>query len=141
MHLLAAEPGTISDGSEAVDLGQTPGDIVVLASADTEIALLAAAQSRRGGGPSLRLAPVMRLGHHLSVDLYMAVVAQAKLVVARLLGGSAWSRPAASAASRWPCCPATTAPTPSSPRCRARRRRPAGGCGATWPRAGRAMPT
>jgi len=92
MHLLAAEPGTISDGSEAVDLGQTPGDIVVLASADTEIALLAAAQSRRGGGPSLRLAPVMRLGHHLSVDLYMAVVAEAKLVVARLLGGSAYWR-------------------------------------------------
>ena len=30
MHLLAAQPGTISDGSTAVDLGQTPGDIVVM---------------------------------------------------------------------------------------------------------------
>jgi cobaltochelatase CobN len=35
MHLLAAQPGTISDGTEAVDLGQTAGDIVVLSAADT----------------------------------------------------------------------------------------------------------
>src|SRR5271170_5313903 len=69
MHLLAAEPGIIADGSTAIDLAQTPGDIIVLASADTEIALLAAAQARRGPsarglvpggaeapeGPSLRL--------------------------------------------------------------------------------------
>jgi len=94
MHLLATEPGTIADGSAAVDLGQTPGDILVLASADTEIALLAAAQARRRAeeprAPSLRLAPVMRLGHNLSVDLYMDTVAQARLVIARLLGGSAY---------------------------------------------------
>src|SRR5204863_9810025 len=92
MHLLATEPGIVADGSAAVDLGQTPGDIVVLASADTDIALLAAAQARRRAAdptvPSLRLAPVMRLGHNFSVDLYMDVVAQARLVVARLLGGS-----------------------------------------------------
>ncbi|HVB15622.1 MAG TPA: hypothetical protein VNF04_03745, partial [Stellaceae bacterium] len=94
MHLLAAEPGTIADGSAAVDLAQTPGDIVVLASADTDLALLAAAQARRRAddpaAPSLRLAPVMRLGHNFSVDLYMEVVARARLVVARLLGGSAY---------------------------------------------------
>src|SRR5260370_22892554 len=94
MPLLATEPGIISDGSAAVDLGQNPGDIVVLASADTEIALLAAAQARRRAddpsAPSVRLAPVMRLGHNLSVDLYMELVAQAQLVIARLLGGSAY---------------------------------------------------
>src|SRR5262249_50679603 len=94
MHLLATEPGIIADGWEAVDLGHTPGDIVVLASADTEIALLAAAQASRRAAdpaaPSLRLAPVGRLSHHLSVDLYMAVAARARLVVARLLGGSAY---------------------------------------------------
>ncbi|HLY45775.1 MAG TPA: cobaltochelatase subunit CobN [Stellaceae bacterium] len=94
MHLLAAEPGSIADGSAAVDLGQTPGDIVALLSADTDIALLAAAQAGRRAtdpaAPSLRLAPVMRLGHNFSVDLYMARVAQARLVVARLLGGSAY---------------------------------------------------
>src|SRR5690349_4674474 len=96
MHLLATEPGIIADGSAAIDLAQTPGDIIVLASADTEIALLAAAQARRRRddplAPTLRLAPVMRLGHNFSVDLYMETVAQARLVVARLLGGSAyWS--------------------------------------------------
>src|SRR5438874_8771367 len=94
MHLLATEPGMIADGSAAVDLGQNPADIVVLASADTEIALLAAAQARRRAddpaGPTLRLAPVMRLGHNLSVDLYMEVAAQARLVIARLLGGNAY---------------------------------------------------
>src|SRR5207248_10814825 len=94
MHLLATEPGMIADGSAAVDLGQSPGDIVLLASADTEIALLAAAQVRRRAAdpaaPSLRLAPGMRLGHNFSVDLYMDTVAQARLVIARLLGGSAY---------------------------------------------------
>ena len=91
MHLLATEPGVIADGSAAVDLDQTPGDIIVLASADTEIALLATAQRRRRAAdlraPTLRLAPVMRLGHNFSVDLYMETVACARLVVARLLGG------------------------------------------------------
>src|SRR4051794_10299462 len=94
MHLLATEPGIIADGSAAIDLAQTPGDIIVLCSADTEIALLAAAQARRRredpAAPSLRLAPVMRLGHNFSVDLYMEVAAQARLVVARLLGGSGY---------------------------------------------------
>src|SRR2546421_3520730 len=94
MHLLATEPGMIADGSAAVDLGQTPGDIVVLASADTEIALLAAARAGRRKAaplaPSLRLAPVMRLGHNVSVDVYMDNVARARLVVGRMLGGSAY---------------------------------------------------
>src|SRR3954470_23593175 len=94
MHLLATEPGMIADGSAAVDLGQTPGDIVVLASADTEIALLAAAPAGRRKAdplaPSLRLAPVMRLGHNVSVDVYMDNVARARLVVGRMLGGSAY---------------------------------------------------
>src|SRR5215472_846438 len=96
MHLLATIPGTIPDGSAAVDLAQTPGDIVVLSSADTELALLAAAQARRRAevpaAPRLRLAAILRLGHHFSVDLYMETVAAARLVVARLLGGSAYWR-------------------------------------------------
>ena len=58
MHLLAATPGVVSDGSEAVDLGQTPGDIVVLSAADTELAALAAAQSRAGTGRLLCGSPI-----------------------------------------------------------------------------------
>ena len=92
MHLLAATPGAVDDGSEAVDLGQTPGDIVVLSAADTEIACLAAAHAARqaadAAAPSVRLANYLRLGHNLSVDLYTdRVIANAQLVVVRLLGG------------------------------------------------------
>src|SRR6266853_5897920 len=94
MHLLATMPGTIADGSTAVDLAQSPGDIVVLSSADTDIALLAAAQQRRraqdASAPRLRLAPILRLGHNFSVDLYMETLSRARLVVAQLLGGSAY---------------------------------------------------
>ena len=94
MHLLATMPGTIADGAAAVDLAQTPGDIVVLSSADTELALLAAAQQRRRAtdtaAPRLRLAPILRLGHNFSVDLYMETVGAARLVVARILGGSGY---------------------------------------------------
>ena len=90
MHLLAAAPGTVGDGSEAVDLRQTPGDIVVLSAADTELAALSAAHAEEGG-PSLRLANLLRLGHNLSVDLHVdAVIARARLVVVRLLGGAAY---------------------------------------------------
>jgi len=90
MHLLAAQPGGIADGSEAVDLGQSPGDIVVLSAADSELALLAGARSRIAGEgfPSLRLASLLNLGHNMSVDLYAeTVIAHARLVVVRLLGG------------------------------------------------------
>jgi cobaltochelatase CobN len=96
MHLLATAPGIIADGSAAVDLSQSAGDIVLLSSADTEIALLAAAQRRRHAqdpaAPRLRLAPILRLGHNFSVDLYMETVARARLVIARLLGGAAYWR-------------------------------------------------
>ncbi len=93
MHLLAAKPGAVDDGSEAVDLGQTPGDIVVLSAADTELAMLAAAQSgltEEFGekAPELRLASLLHLGHNMSVDGYVDdIVTNAKLVVVRLLGG------------------------------------------------------
>lgn len=92
MHLLAAAPGTIADGSEAVELGQTPGEIVVLSAADSELACLARALPRVSG-VTLRLANLMRLAHPLSVDLYVEqVIAQARLVVVRLLGGRGyWS--------------------------------------------------
>jgi len=92
MHLLAAQPGRISDGEEAVELIQSPGDIVVLSAADTELSALAAAW-RRLDQPALglRLANVLQLGHPLSVDLYAErVLAKAKLVVLRLLGGESY---------------------------------------------------
>ena len=92
MHLLKAQPGVVADGSEAVDLGQTPGDIVVLSAADTELASLAAARATLGETfPSVRLANLMQLSHNASVDLYCEeIVARARLVVVRLLGGKSY---------------------------------------------------
>ncbi|MBT5374806.1 MAG: cobaltochelatase subunit CobN, partial [Rhodospirillaceae bacterium] len=99
MHLLAAQPGGVMEKGEAVDLGQSPGDIVVLSAADSEIACLATAHElitdeqvtqagENGGIPSLRLANFMNLSHNLSVDLFVEnIVSKAKLVVIRLLGG------------------------------------------------------
>jgi len=95
MHLLAATPGAVSDGSEAIDLGQDPADIVVLSAADTELACLAQAHKRLheadGSIPTLRLASLLHMGHNMSVDLYVDdIIAHAKLVVVRLLGGKSY---------------------------------------------------
>ena len=94
MHLLAATPGEISDGSEAIDLGQSPGEIVILSFADSELASFSSAYAEiNEGSPSLRLANLLNLGHNMSVDLYVEkVIVFAKLVIVRLLGGRAyWS--------------------------------------------------
>ena len=92
MHLLQAQAGAIADGGEAIDLGQSPGEIVVLSAADSELAGLAAARAGLGAGfPAVRLANLMQLAHNLSVDLYLEqVVSQARLVIVRLLGGASY---------------------------------------------------
>ncbi|RCK53843.1 cobalamin biosynthesis protein CobN [Thalassospira profundimaris] len=93
MHLLAAQPGMITDGSEAVDLGQSPGDVVILSAAESELACLATAQGHLnaefpGKVPSLRLASLLQLGHNMSVDLYIDdVVSHARFIIVRVLGG------------------------------------------------------
>ena len=90
MHLLAAQAGAIQQEGEAIDLGQSPGEIVFASSADSELALLAGAADR-AGYDSLRLASLLRLGHNLSVDLWLEqTVRHARLVVVRLLGGPAY---------------------------------------------------
>ncbi|MEP6356311.1 MAG: cobaltochelatase subunit CobN [Hyphomicrobiales bacterium] len=93
MHLLAAQPGQIVDGDEAIDLGQSVGDVIVLSAADTEIALLSQAYAALAPDYSLRLANLMQLKHPMSVDVYLEqTCGKAKLIVARLLGGRAyWS--------------------------------------------------
>jgi cobaltochelatase CobN len=93
MHLLAAT-ATPRDEAVAIDLAQTPGDIVILSAADSDLACLAAARRRLGEDfPSLRLANLLRLGHPISVDLYAeSVLAHARLIVVRLLGGVSYWR-------------------------------------------------
>ncbi|MGO4350826.1 cobaltochelatase subunit CobN [Rhizobium sp. RAF36] len=92
MHLLLAQKGTISDGDEAIDLGQSPGDILFLSAADTELAAIAAAHGQGGGSPlTLRLASLMSLKHPMSVDAYVERTARhAKLIIVRALGGASY---------------------------------------------------
>lgn len=94
MHLLLAQKGSINESDEAIDLGQTPGDIIFLSAADTELASLADAAKLMGEGAfDLRLANTMQLSHPMSIDVYAQdIISKAKLVVVRLLGGqSYWS--------------------------------------------------
>ncbi len=93
MHLLAATPGAIDDGTEPVDLGQTPADVVVISAADTELAALSEARAELDGAPTLRLANLTHLKHPMSVDLHLdACASRSRLVIARLLGGMGYWR-------------------------------------------------
>uniref|UniRef100_UPI0035CB9750 cobaltochelatase subunit CobN n=1 Tax=uncultured Sphingomonas sp. TaxID=158754 RepID=UPI0035CB9750 len=95
MHLLAATPGTVSNGDEAIDLDQSPGDIVILTVADSDLACFARAAELIGAGengrPSVRLANLLQLKHPYSVDLYVEkVIAHARFVCVALLGGKSY---------------------------------------------------
>jgi cobaltochelatase CobN len=92
MHLLLAQKGTIQEGEEAVDLDQSPADIVFLSAADTELASLAAAAGNCGdAAPKLRLARLLDLTHPMSIDIYaQKTVARSRMVVVRVLGGKAY---------------------------------------------------
>ncbi len=88
MHLLPRDLHRLEEGEAAVDLEQTPGDVVFLSFSDSELRLLASLREARGEGASLRCASIAQLKHPFSVDLYLEkVVRHARLVVARLLGG------------------------------------------------------
>ncbi len=89
MHILATEIASLDEAEAAVDLAQSPADIVVLSFSDSDLSALAAAWQRDADRlPTLRLASLKRLRHPMSVDLYVdKVVAGAKAVIVRCLGG------------------------------------------------------
>ncbi len=89
MHILATEIASLDEAETAVDLAQSPADIVVLSFSDSDLSALAAAWQRDADTlPSLRLASLKKLRHPMSVDLYVdTVVAKAKVVIVRCLGG------------------------------------------------------
>ncbi|RVV97808.1 cobaltochelatase subunit CobN [Mesobaculum littorinae] len=93
MHLIAATPGAISDGTDPVDPGQTPADVVILSAADTELAQLAEARASMETPPGLRLTNLAHLRHPMSVDMHLdACATRSRLVVARILGGAGYWR-------------------------------------------------
>lgn len=89
MHVLATQLATLDEADVAVDLGQSPADVVVLSFSDSDLSALAAAWQRDADVlPTLRLASLKRLRHPMSVDLYVdGVVARARVVIVRCLGG------------------------------------------------------
>ncbi|MDO5290441.1 MAG: cobaltochelatase subunit CobN [Pseudomonadota bacterium] len=97
MHLLNTRPGGfVEDETAIVCLNQTPADMVVLSSADTTLALLAAAQAQRlqadARWPALRLANVLHLRQNASFDRYAdEVLRHARVIVVDHLGAeSTW---------------------------------------------------
>jgi cobaltochelatase CobN len=89
MHLLTTSSTGLDELVEAVDLGQSPGDIAILSFADSDLTGLAAAwQIERDVLPSVRLAHLRDLRHPMSVDLWIERVGtRAKVILVRLLGG------------------------------------------------------
>src|SRR5579871_5484665 len=89
MHVLATQLATLEEADVAVDLGQSPADVVVLSFSDSDLSALAAAwQADADRLPTLRLASLKRLRHPMSVDLYVEqVVSRARAVIVRCLGG------------------------------------------------------
>src|SRR3989337_746968 len=94
MHPLQTNSTTLDDIVAPRDLGQSPGDIVVLSFADSDLAGLASAYAAdKDRLPSLRLAHLRDLRHPMAIDLWIDKVARhAKIVVVRLLGGLDWWR-------------------------------------------------
>jgi cobaltochelatase CobN len=94
MHVPRIETRTLDETVEALDLGQTPADIIFLSFSDSDLNGLARAyEAFPEPKPSLRIASLAALRHPFSVDLYLEkVCAHAKLVVARVLGGADYWR-------------------------------------------------
>ncbi|UWQ36300.1 cobaltochelatase subunit CobN [Leisingera aquaemixtae] len=94
MHVVFRESHGLDETDTPQDLGQTPGDLVVLSFSDSDLGAFAAGWHRADGKlPSLRLANLVALKHPLSVDVYAEQTLEgAKGVLVRLIGGeSYWS--------------------------------------------------
>lgn len=93
MHRLTTLPGGWTPDTEGVIfVEQTPAPIILLTAADTDIQTLAAAHAQLPEGfPAVRAANLLNLQQQLAIDTYAAnVLAQAQVIVVRLLGGRAY---------------------------------------------------
>ncbi len=88
MHLVADTIRSLDESAQAIDLGQTPGEVAFLSFSDSDLGLVASVHGARPDLPSLRLAGLADLRHPYSVDLWLdAVGRHARFVLVRLLGG------------------------------------------------------
>ena len=94
MHKIAALPGGWNPNTEGVIfIEQSPAPIIFLTYADTDIQTIASARSCLDDTfPDLRVVNLLNLQQQLSIDTYIEILSKARIVVLRLLGGSAyWS--------------------------------------------------
>jgi cobaltochelatase CobN len=94
MHIPRIESRPLDETAEAVDIGQTSADVVFLSFSDSDLNALARAYAAVSEPtPTLRIASLAALRHPFSVDRYLATAcADAKLIVARVLGGADYWR-------------------------------------------------
>ena len=91
MHLLLAQKGSLADSNEAIDLGQSPADLIFISAADTELASLASALGEMNNSLELRLANLMALSHPMSIDVYAEqTITKSNMVIVRVLGGESY---------------------------------------------------
>lgn len=97
MHVIFRESHGLEETETPTDLGQTPGDLVVLSFSDSDLTAFAAgwhrAKAQGRALPTLRLANLGSLKHPLSVDTYIdQTLCEAKAILIRLIGGASyWS--------------------------------------------------
>ncbi len=97
MHVIFRETHGMEETAIPQDLGQTPGDLVVLSFSDSDLGTFAAAWhlARTGGVsmPGMRLANLAALAHPLSIDTYIErTLSGAKAILIRVIGGTPyWS--------------------------------------------------
>ena len=95
MHRIAPMPGGWNSSAEGVIfLEQSPAPIIILTAADTDIQTLATSANKLPPAfPAIRVANLLQLQQHLTVDTYAeTVLSRTKVIVLRLLGGrSYWS--------------------------------------------------
>ncbi|MEM9205246.1 MAG: cobaltochelatase subunit CobN [Pseudomonadota bacterium] len=90
MHLPLPQGGALDEGEAAIDLEIAPADVLFLSFADSELAALYRSVPS-DAGYSVGFVDLKRLRHPLSIDLLIDnTVAKSKIVVARVLGGSAY---------------------------------------------------
>ncbi len=93
MHKIATLPGGWYPNTEGVIfVEQSPAPIVFLTYADTDIQTIATARSfLTDDFPQIRVVNLLNLQQQLSIDTYVeTIVSKSKVVVLRLLGGSAY---------------------------------------------------
>lgn len=90
MHWTAAQPGCLDTERELILIDQTPGEIVFLSAADTDLACVASTWAPQFGA-RLRIAHAAPLRQPVAADHYLEhVLRHAKLIIVRLLGGRAY---------------------------------------------------